>query len=346
MPVLTHFSRLSDRLFDRFGHLRRIVQAIVLLCIITILGSVGYILITDMNPLDALFMTVITLSTVGYEEVIPLDTGGKIFSILLIGSGVGVTFYCVAAVTEFIIEGSLHDILGRRAMEQRIARMTDHIVLCGYGRFGQVIAEELLRGKRDIVIIESDPDKEIELIKLGHPYIIGSGLDDEALGNAGIERASTIILAMESDSDNVFASLSAKEVNPEIKIHARGETEAGIRRLRLAGASQVISPYQIGGMRIANAILRPSVVDFLTLTAPGSEGEMDLEEIVVKEASALNGLTLRELPGRNIRVSVVAIKRGESPIQLNPGPDHRIFSGDRVVIVGDRDNLRRLEELF
>jgi voltage-gated potassium channel len=166
------------------------------------------------------------------------------------------------------------------------------------------------------------------------------------LGSAGIERASTIILAMANDSDNVFASLSAKEVNPEIKIHARGETEAGIRRLRLAGASQVISPYQIGGMRIANAILRPSVVDFLTLTAPGSEGEMDLEEIVVKEASALNGLTLRELPGRNIRVSVVAIKRGESPIQLNPGPDHRIFSGDRVVIVGDRDNLQRLEELF
>jgi voltage-gated potassium channel len=333
------------RIFDRFGHLRRIVQALTLLIFITILGSLGYMFLTDMDPLDALFMTVITLSTVGYEEVIRLDDAGKIFSIVLIGSGVGVTFYTVAAITEFIIEGSLRDILGRRAMEQRIAKMNDHIILCGYGRFGQVIAEELQQGNSDMVVIETDADKEAEIIRSGHPYILGSGLEDDVLSLAGIERASTLILAMENDSDNVFAALSAKEANPDITIHARGETDAGIRRLRLAGATQVISPYQIGGQRIANAILRPSVVDFLTLTSPGHEGEIDLEEIVVKEESALNGLTLRDLPARDIQVSIVAIKRGESPIQLNPGPDHRIFSGDRVVIVGDRENLKRLEEL-
>jgi len=344
MPFVQSIPNVRS-LFPYTGRLRNVVIALTLLVTTTAIGTLGYVAITDMSWLDAFFMTVITISTVGYQEVIPLDGPGKVFTIGLIVCGVGMTLYTLAAIAEFLVEGRLREVMGRRTMEQRIAKLKDHIILCGYGRFGRVVAEVLEDSAKPFVIVEVNLEKEAALVASGHPFIIGSALEEQVLAAAGIDRALALVLAMASDSDNVFVALSARETNPKLTIHARGETEAGIRRLRLAGATQIVSPYLIGGQRIANAILRPNVVDFLNLTSKGRQGEIDLEEVLIGEGSTLNGLSLRQLPDFDVRVSIVGIKRHDQPMQLNPGPEHRLFAGDQVVVVGDRKNLEKLASL-
>jgi voltage-gated potassium channel len=227
-------------------------------------------------------MTLITISTIGYRELPPMDASGKVFTMALIVLGVGTTFYTLVALAEFLIEGRVRDLLERRAMKRTISALEDHVVLCGYGRFGQVVAEELRRLGIPLVVIDPDPARQPALEASGHPFLIGSALEDPVLVEAGAARARAVVTATGSDADNVFIALSARELNPRIAVHARGESEAGIRRLQLAGAAQVVSPYHLGGQRIAHSIARPSVVDFITLAAPAeARGEISLEEVVV-----------------------------------------------------------------
>jgi voltage-gated potassium channel len=263
----------------------------------------------------------------------------------LIVLGVGTTFYTLVALAEFLIEGRVRDLLGRRAMKRTISMLRDHVVLCGYGRFGRVVAQELARLGMDLVAIESDPAKQPALEASGKPYLIGSALDDPVLAEAGVARARAIVIATSSDADNVFIALSAREANPRIGIHARGESEAGIRRLQLAGAAQVVSPYHLGGQRIANAIARPSVVDFITLAAPsGAPAEISLEEVVVGRGSALESCRLSDFPARGLHLHVVAIKREGEPTRFQPRGEDALCAGDRVVAVGDGENLRRIAD--
>lgn len=325
---------------------RRLLFAGTALLLLAACGTLGYVTITGMAPLDALFMTVITLSTVGYREMAPLDTAGKTFTMVLIVLGVGTTFYALVALAETLIEGRLRDVFGRRSMKREIAAMADHIVLCGYGRFGLVVAEELRRAGIALVVIESDPRRQPALEESGHPYVIGSALDDDVLSEGGIARARAIVIATGSDADNVFVALSAREANPGIAIHARGESDAGIRRLKLAGATQVISPYHLGGQRIAYALARPSVLDFITLAAPeGAPSDISLEEIVVGRGSSIESSRLRDLSTRGLQLHVVAIKRAGEPTRFQPGGQDALQAGDRVVVVGDAESLRRIAEL-
>jgi voltage-gated potassium channel len=325
---------------------RRLLLAGAALLLLTVGGTLGYVAIAGMAPLDALFMTVITLSTVGYREMVPLDAAGKTFTMVLIVLGVGTTFYALITLAETLIEGRLRDVIGRRSMKRAIASMMDHVVLCGYGRFGRVVAEELERGGVSFVVIESDPGQQLTLEEGGRPYVIGTALDDDVLAEAGIARARAIVIAPGSDADNVFIALSAREANPRVAIHARGESDAGIRRLQLAGATQVISPYHLGGQRIAYALARPSVVDFITLAAPeGAASDISLEEIVVGRGSSIATSRLRELPARGLQLHVVAIKRTGEPTRFQPSGEDALQPGDRVVVVGDAENLRRIAEL-
>jgi len=326
---------------------RRIYFAVALVTVLIIAGTVGYIVIEKMSPLDALYMTVITITTVGYNEVKPLDNAGRFFTMGLIMTGVGTAFYLLSAITETVVGGQLRELLGRSAMNHKIHKLENHVILCGYGRFGRIVAEELHRNGMIPVVIECDPTKEADLVRANELYIIGSALDEKILGQAGIESAADIVVATASDPDNVYISLSARSRKPRIRIHARAESEIGLKHLNLAGVDRAISSYQWSALRIANAIARPSVVDFLGLILPGrGDEEISIEEVTVPAGSHLSGKSIAEVERENDRVRVVALKRDSEPITLIPTPQTILASGDLLIAIGARANLRNLATIL
>jgi voltage-gated potassium channel len=322
---------------------RRLLFGVAMLVVLTVAGTLGFSFIEGMGLLDALYMTVITLSTVGYREVGPLSDAGRWFTIGLITLGIGAVFYAAGALAGFVIEGRLRDVLGRRGMQRGIDRLENHVIVCGLGRLGRAICDRL--EATEVVVVDTDEALQMECENAGHLFLCGSALEESVLSAAGIERARALVAATASDSDNVFIALSARELNPDAEIHARAETSAGVRRLGLSGATQVISPHQLAGERIANALLRPGVVEFLELSGAGTGAEVDLEEVVLSTSSQLDGLHLRALRDRGLHVSVIGLKRGDQPIELHPEPDCILRAGDRIVAVGDRPSLVRLAEL-
>src|ERR1700733_9501388 len=229
---------------------RRLLIAIGLVVGLSLAGTIGYHLIEGMSWLDGLYMTVVTITTVGYAEVKPLDTAGRWFTMGLIFTGDGTAYYGFAAVTEAVVGGQLRAIVGKTTMDRRIRQLRGHLIVCGSGRFGRVVVEALRqqREQPEIVLVEVDPEKEAELERSGMFYVMGSALDEEVLDHAGIRAASDIVIATSSDPDNVFISLSARERNPSIRIYARAESEVGVRHLQLAGADRAISSYRYSAM--------------------------------------------------------------------------------------------------
>jgi len=321
---------------------RRFLVAIVGIIVLTAGGTVGYMAIEHMTLLDALYMTVITISTVGYEEVKPLGEGGRIFTMALIVTGVGSAFYLFAAVTQFVIEGQLRQVVGRVAMKHKIEKLEGHIVICGYGKMGRVVADEVTRSGGVAVVIERDPAREAELAASGLFYVIGSALEDPVLEEAGLRRARAVVVVTAEDADNVFITLSARAMSPNIHIHARGDSEIGLQHLRMAGANQAVAAYQWGALRLAASVMRPSVVDFLELSFPGRGAEIDLEEIRVADGSTLIGKAIAAIEHSSKRLRIVALKRGDAPSVLIPAPTTLIEAGDFLVAIGDRETLRSL----
>lgn len=229
-------------------------------------------------------------------------------------------------------------------MNRRINQLSGHVIVCGYGRFGTIVVDELRRNGMTVVVVETDPAREAELIRENILYVLGSGLEEDVLDQAGIQSASHIVVATASDPDNVYISLSARSKNPGIRIHARAESEIGLKHLQLAGADQAISSYQWSAVRIANAIARPSVVDFLNLILPGHDEEIGFEEVLVPQGSPLVGKTIATVEQENERLRIVALKRGGAPISLLPGPAGELQAGDLLIAIGSRANLRKLAE--
>ncbi|HEX3408968.1 MAG TPA: potassium channel protein [Candidatus Binataceae bacterium] len=323
---------------------RRIGTGIAIVVLLTLAGSAGYMLIEGLSFVDAFYMTVITITTVGYEEVKPLDTEGRFFTIVIIFVGVGTAYYVFAAVTEVVVGGQLKEFMGKHAMNRKIQHLEGHVILCGYGRFGRIVAEELKTDSHTIVVIETNPALEAELVRSGLFYLIGSALDENVLESAGIRSASDIVIATASDPDNVFISLTARGKNPTVRIHARAETEAGLRHLKLAGTDAAISSYQFSAYRIAASIARPSVVDFLTLVMPGRGDDVSLEEVQVAPRSSLIGLAIVTIERTNARLRIVGLKRGVDPISIIPDEQTLIEAGDLIVVIGARQSLARLAE--
>jgi voltage-gated potassium channel len=308
-------------------------------------GTVAYVVLEDLSVVDALYLTVVTISTVGYGDVAPRTASGRLFTVALILTGAGTALYLLTELAELVVDGRLRDLFGRTAMHRDLAQMRDHVIVCGFGRFGRAVVEELQRSRAALVIVDSDAAKSDDLGRSAAPHVIGSALADEVLDEAGIGRARAIVVATPSDSDNVFITLSARERNPKIRIHARAETEAGARRLRLAGADQVISAYQSGGARIAASILRPAVVDFLEISSVGGEEDVALEEVQVSEHCALIGTTVAVIEHDRPRLRVVALKRGGERLRITPDGATTIAGGDYLVVVGDRESLSQLAQL-
>jgi voltage-gated potassium channel len=322
---------------------RRIYLTVVLIAVLIALSTAGYMLVSGMSFIDALYMTIITITTVGYEEVKPLDTAGRIYTMSVILIGVGAAFYLFGGITEMVVGGQLRELVGRTSMDRKIHHLENHVILCGYGRFGAIVAEELRSNGISHVIVESDPRKESELVRANELYILGSALDEEILQQAGIATAADIVIATASDPDNVYISLSARSANPRIRIHARAESEIGLKHLRLAGVERAISSYQWSALRIANSIARPSVVDFLGLILPGrGDEEISIEEVVLPAQSQLSGKTIAQVEQIYDRVRIVASKRGDEPICLIPAPNATLVSGDALIVIGARNSLSKL----
>lgn len=323
---------------------RRLRVAIAVLGLLIIAGTAGYALTEDLSAVDALYLTVVTITTVGYGDLVPHTVAGRLLTVVLVLWGVGNFFYIVSAGAELALDGRLRDIFGRNSMERRTAQLTDHVIVCGYGRFGRVVVDELRGNDADVVVVDTDPALEETLRTRGVPYVIGSALEDDVLERAGIRAARAIVVATPSDPDNVFITLSAREKSAAIRIHARGETEAGLRRLELAGADQALSAYHSGGVRMAASILRPSVVDFLELSLPGHRGDMALEEMRLPAGCTLIGRTVVAIEGEFARLRVVALERGDEALRIVPDPDTVLAANDLLIVIGDRGRLAQLAQ--
>jgi len=319
---------------------------IVFLIVLTILfGVLGYVILEGWHPFAALYMTVITITTVGFGEIESLDLAGRIFTIVLILLGWGVLAFSSVTLAQFVVEGQIRKLLGRRKLDRKIASLRNHYIVCGFGRCGSLVCRELARKKVPLVIIENDEHVTPVLEEEGFLYMKGNATDDDILKAAGIEHAAGLVTAVSSDADNVFIILTAKELRPDLNIIARALDEGSERKLHRAGATRVISPYQIGGKRMANAIIRPEVVDLLDLTVLNPDMNIQMEQIFVQEDAPVVGMILKD---SNIRqdygLIVIAIKRASGELVFNPEYSERIQAQDWLIAMGDQESLDRLEK--
>ncbi|MBW1990385.1 MAG: potassium channel protein [Deltaproteobacteria bacterium] len=311
------------------------------------LGTMGYMAVEKWRLIDSLYMTIITMSTVGYMEVHPLSPQGRVFTVFLILVGVATFFYAGGVFLQFMVEGRIRRVLGRRKLEKSIEKLEGHYIVCGFGRIGRVLCSRLSQGPVDIVVIDHDERAIRQLDKEGYLYVAGEATDEESLEKAGIARAKGLIAALGTDTDNVFVVLTARQLREDLFIMARANEWTSTKKLLAAGSSKVISPYDIAAQRMAQGILRPTVTDFLDLTMGYGKKDIQMEEIPMSTGSRLHGVTLAESHiRRDMDLIVISIKRPNGEMIFNPSYDSRIFAGDTVIVVGERQNLEKLEAVL
>jgi voltage-gated potassium channel len=309
-------------------------------------GTFGYWAIEkDYSLFDSLYMTVITLTTVGYEEVHPLSTAGRAFTIVLLLGGVFTFFFTATELVRAVVSGEVQEVFGRQRMEHSLAEMKDHVIICGYGRMGRFICQEFSRNGYPFVLIDRSPDN-LKGLTLAHGVALpGDASDDEVLKHAGIMRARALVTVAGSDADNLFVTLSARLLNDKIFIVARAETEAAETKLKRAGANRVVSPYALGGTRVAHAVLRPNVVDYLDLATGSEFYDLQIEELVIRAGSQLDGISLKDSRIHvELGIIVVAIKKTEGGMVFNPPGDACMEGGDTLIALGRRADIDRLEQ--
>jgi voltage-gated potassium channel len=315
--------------------------------LLLLVGTLGYIWIEDgWTPLDALYMTVITLTTVGFNEVHELSDRGRVFTIFLALGGIFTLFYTATEIIRLAVSGELHGVLGKKRMERSLEKLRHHLIVCGFGRMGRLVCQEFSKQELPFVVIDRDANllKDFQ-IPHGIP-LVGDADSDEVLKHAGIDRARALVTVVASDPQNLYITMSARLLNEKVFIVARAEDAANEAKLLRAGANRVVSPYQIGGVRVALAALRPTVTDFIELATRTEHFALQIEETQIAEKSRLAGATLQ---GSRLRqdfgVIIVAIKKASGKMLFNPAPETVLEKGDIVVAIGDREHLRELERL-
>lgn len=310
-------------------------------------GTVGYMLIEGWDFHDSLFMTITTVATVGYGEVHPLSRAGEIFSMALILVGVGAVLYFLTMITQWVVEGKLRQVMGRRSLERRIRSLKDHYIICGYGRIGAQVADMLAERDVGMVVIDTSEDATRRLEAAGIHYVLGSATEDESLLAAGIDRARGLVATVSSDADNVYIVLTAKGMRPDLFIIARATEPGSERKLKRAGADKVVSPYFIGARRIAQTVLRPSVADFIDLTFHGSDLALQMEELVVGPQNELVGVSLKESGLRQkLDLIILAIKKADDRMIFNPPADTVIDRGDTLIALGPHQSMLKLGRML
>jgi voltage-gated potassium channel len=327
---------------------RRLTFILLAIAFTLAIGTVGFVLIDDYTPFDAFYMTLTTMTTVGYGELHPLSTAGRVFNSFLIFFGVTTLFIAVGAMTQTIIEWEFGDAIGKRRNKRMIDKLKDHFIICGYGRVGRGAAEELTREGAPFVIVDIDPERCEKAMLAGQLAVAADSTRDDTLRQVGIDRARGLVAALSSDADNLFVLLSAKGLNARIFVAARAAEEGAEEKMRRAGADAVFAPYSITGHRLAQSLLRPHVLQFLDLSTTTNLGEdISIEQVPVAPSSPMVSRTIREMQiGRELGVIVMAIRNREGAMAFNPPADTALRGGDYLIVMGRQESLRALESLL
>ena len=311
----------------------------MILLMLVIIDTAGYMAIEGVEFSKAVYMTIISITTVGYREVFPLSTTGIFFTIWVILSGIGLVFYITVSIAEDVFEGRVRKIFGRRKMK-RFLQLKDHVIVAGFGRMGEYVCRELAERKLRFVIIENDSRRFAKAEEKEFDVLLEDATKEETLLLAGVDRAKIFISLLSSDADNIFTVLSCRELNPAIFIITRALDSANEKKLYKIGADRVISPYELGSRRIVNTVLKPNVVEFIdTMTYHSQQISFSIEEYAVKKDSPF---AEREIKGSGFREQhnaiIVAIKRNGKTL-FNPGPTEKILTGDILILVGEKQKI-------
>ncbi len=325
-----------------FAYRPRLLVPFLIILLLLGIGTVGYILIEGMPWIDALYMTVITFSTVGFGEIHPLSANGRFFTIFLIILG----FAFVAYGIDYLLSAQLDNLFRRRRDMQKIARLQNHVIVCGYGRVGKSAVKSLQDSHRDVVVLEKNETMIEELLKTSVPFLEGNATHDEVLQQAGIERAWGLIVCTGDDSVNLFIVLSARALSQKLHIVARCIDADNEHKMRLAGANRVVSPHSIGGTHMANIIVRPHVTDFFDVVTLDGGIELWVEELTIAEKSSLAGKTVGEADiRRQTGVTIIAVMRYRHEAAKMPTSDTELNVGDELIVLGTREQLIEMEKL-
>jgi len=322
-----------------------VLSLLVLLCVV-LAGTVGYIYLEGWSLLDSLYMTIITLTTIGFKEVHELDRAGQVFTIMLVVFGVGTVAVSVKHATKLMLEGEFRNIFGRKRLEKEIGKLKDHYIVCGYGRMGRFIARELAGKPVPFVVIERNAESITEADQEKYLFLVGEADKDDTLVNAGIDRAKGLITVVSTDAENLYIVLTARGLNPKLSIVARAGEEGSEMKLKRAGANRVISPYLIGAHKIAQAVIRPAVLDFLEFATSSENMDLNIEEVGISPGSSMAGKKIKDSGIRQkLDIIVVAIKKATGAMNFNPSPDSVLEGGDVLIALGRPEMLRRLEDM-
>lgn len=309
-------------------------------------GTLGYHLMEKWDLMDSLYMTVITLTTVGYGEVHPIaSVKTRVFTMLLILGGMGVIFYSLSTLAQGLVEGGIKELVGRRKVRRTIQSLSGHYIICGFGRIGYSIATELAKARVPFVVVERDPQRLRELEERGYLFIQGDATSEEVLKEAGAVRARGLISVASTDADNLYITLTAKSLNPALQVIARAAEPQAERKFLWAGADRVVSPYNMSGQRIANLLLRPTVVEFIESSVSDPTVDLVMEEVHLPESGELVG---KDIISSGLRrqygLIVVAIKRKDGCLVVNPGAEEVLMGGDILIALGKRTDFARLSK--
>ena len=320
-------------------------RSVILLALVVLGGTIGYVLIEGWSPWDALYMTVISVTTAGYKEVHPLSRKGELFTMIGLTVGGATVLYTFSFVMARLVEGDLESRWVRRRRERMLDDLTDHFIICGFGRMGLIIAQEFMRQKVPFVIIERSPERMQQAVEAGFLAVEADASSELVLKRVRIEYARGFIAAVSTDAENVYAVLTARLLRPDLYIIGRAETEDARTKLGRAGADRVVSPYQIGGLQLAQTALRPAVVDFVQIATSSENLELNMEQVRIHEGAPLAGRSIVDASLRQrFGVVVVGIQRADGRMEFNPPPDTTMHAGDHLVVLGHLDKLRELEE--
>lgn len=334
------------RIQQRYGSFAPFILALVNLLVIFFGAILGYMYLEGWSYLDSYYMVVITLATVGFQEVHPLSDNGRLFTSMLILFGVGNFAFLVGSFTQILVEGRLQTIWGRRRVQRTIDKLKNHIVVCGFGRIGSIAVREIIREGLPVVVIEKNPQLVEKMEEKEVLYVSGDATADETLERAGIMRAKALIAALSNEAANVYVCLIARQLRPDLRIVARADSEEHIPRLERAGADRVLMPHILGGVRMAQSVVKPAITSFLEMGLTEKGLDLQMEELEISERSELAGKNLMESKIRpRFNLIVIGIKKATGEMLFNPGADSVMSAGDTIIVVGNQDDLARLWEI-
>jgi voltage-gated potassium channel len=326
---------------------RRLFRLALVPFVLLAFGALGYRVIEgpSWSWLDAFYMAAITLTTVGYAETHPLSQEGRIFTIAYSLGGVFTMFYMAGELLRFVVSGEIRSALGKRRMEQKLAELRNHYIICGYGRMGRFVCQEFESHQLPYVVIDKDSNVGQEFPTKHGLFVHGDATSDAVLNRVGVMRAKALVTVASSDADNLYIVLSARLLNDKLHIVARAEETAAEEKLKRVGASRVISPYVIGGTRVAMAVMRPTVVDVIDLATRKDSTELQIEEIKLEPGSGVVGLPLSRCGLAEMGLNVVAIKRPNGTLMASPTGSAELEGNSIIVVIGSRENLERLARM-